>query len=632
LGNAQLWTASYSPVGDGTLTADDKDSARLSLGTGQAFFEKLFVFSRDGVSVRANGNWLSPRHPSPKQVLLGENRELIGEFVEVAAPKDPQGNWTIRNDGSQLIADVIVAGATGADGRLDEYSGLVYGAAQDATSEASLQAELGKAVLSTGDLRQVPTAIAAILEKIVPQAMTSIALADESRSGYLRVIHLPGTNEADSPEEIYLPIEGTPEGWVYIHRQPLLLSQIPIDEGRRRPQLRAEVRTGCWIPITRQKDVVGTLFVGSMQSSLSEQYVLAKLQGLSSQIAGAIEVYDNFRKILEISERLREEKRYLGEELRSGQTFEKIVSKSQELTLVLKQVETVARKDEMVLIFGEPGTGKDLIARSIHQLSSRQDQPFIKINCSAVPRGLERKLFGFEKNAFPGAVVRRLGRLELAHMGTLYLDEVGDLPLPLQARLVAALQERATQRLGGRVKIPINVRIVATTNRDLARLVREGEFHSDLYQILMANPIKLPPLRRRATDIPLLVNYFVNKHAKRTKKWIDSVPRETMAALCARQWPGNVRELENFIERAVLLTPGSTLHAPLAELQATPSEPEAPLDPNLEAVERRHILRVLKETKGVIGGPRGAAAKLGLKRTTLNSKLKKLGIQKKAYS
>jgi formate hydrogenlyase transcriptional activator len=617
------------------LTADDDGRARVLFAPGQAFFDKLFVFSREGISVWAGGRQLTPSEPAAKQVLIADHRELVGEFVEMSL--DGRGSpeehtFTIRTNGTHLVADVVLSGAAGLDGHLGHYSHLAGDVGSETSVEASLLLELSKAVLGSGDVRQVPAAVAAILESIVPGSLAMLSLYDDSRSKHLRVMRLSDAKEQEPSEEIFVSIDGTPEGWVFTHRKPLLMGQMPPEAGAPILQRRADVPFGCWIPLGRQKEAIGTLFIGTRDESPAEEVILPKLLKLSSQITGAIEIFNNFRKILELSEKLREEKRYLGEELRTGQNLEKIISKSQELALVLKQVETVAPRDEPVVIFGEPGTGKDLIARSIHQLSPRHDQPFIKINCSAVPRGLERKMFGFEKAAFPGAMARRLGRLELAHMGTLFLDEVGDLPLPLQARLVSALQQRETQRLGGRSKIPIHLRIVATTNRDLARLVRDGEFHSELYQILMANPIKLPPLRRRATDIPLLVNYFVNKHAKRMKKWIDSVPRETMAVLCAGQWPGNVKELENFIERAVLLTPGSTLTAPLAELQSADSEPDAPLDPNLEAVERRHILRVLKETKGVIGGPRGAAAKLGLKRTTLNSKLKKLGIQKKAYS
>jgi len=307
------------------------------------------------------------------------------------------------------------------------------------------------------------------------------------------------------------------------------------------------------------------------------------------------------------------------------------VGESRGLKTVLKQVETVASTDATVLILGETGTGKELIARSIHKISPRRDRTFVKLNCSAIPFGLlESELFGHEKGAFTGAISQRVGRLELAHMGTLFLDEIGDLPLELQPKLLRALQEKEIERLGGRRTIPVDVRLIAATNRDLAQMVKTGEFRSDLYYRLRVFPITLPPLRARTSDIPLLVNYFVNKHARRMNKPIQSITEETMAALVAWPWPGNVRELENFIERAVILTSGSTLRAPLGELESL--EGETPSERNFHAAEREHILRVLRECKGMIGGSGGAAEKLGLKRTTLNSKLRKLGIERSDYA
>jgi transcriptional regulator with GAF, ATPase, and Fis domain len=346
---------------------------------------------------------------------------------------------------------------------------------------------------------------------------------------------------------------------------------------------------------------------------------------LSGQIAGAIEIDESFRRILNSSDKLKEEKRYLEEELRSEKRFEKVIGRSDSFRNALEQIETVAPTDRTVLISGETGNGKELIARLTHQLSRRGDRIFVKLNCSALPMGhLERKFFGFEKGSFQGAISRRLGRLELAHMGTLFLKEIGDLPLEFQDKLLRALQQKEIERLGGHRTVPVDVRLIAATTRDLAKMVKAGEFHSELYHYLIDSHISLPPLRMRAEDIPLLSNHFVRMYAKQMNKWVDTIPRETMAVLCAWQWPGNVRELKNFIERSVILTEGSTLRAPLVELEATQ-------EPNFHAAERRHILRILRETNGVIGGPGGAAERLGLKRTTLNSKLKKLGIEKRAY-
>ena len=334
--------------------------------------------------------------------------------------------------------------------------------------------------------------------------------------------------------------------------------------------------------------------------------------------------------VRDISERLKvaEEKLYLEEELRLESNFEEIIGESAVLRRVLKQAGTVARTDATVLILGETGTGKELIARAIHNLSTRKDQTFVRVNCAAIPGGLlESELFGHEKGAFTGALMRKLGRLELAHHGTLFLDEVGDIPLELQPKLLRAIQEKEFERLGSSATIPVDVRLVAATNRDLEQMVKNREFRNDLYYRLRVFPISVPPLRERTEDIPLLAHYFVHKHARRMNRKIESIPPETLQALIAWPWPGNVRELENLIERTVILSRGSVLEIPLAELRvAMPGD--GSFDSSLQAAERAHILRVLRETRGVIGGPHGAAARLGLKRTTLNFKMRKLGISR----
>ncbi len=330
-------------------------------------------------------------------------------------------------------------------------------------------------------------------------------------------------------------------------------------------------------------------------------------------------------------ERRARENQYLEEELNTIHNFAEIIGESLGLKRVLKQVETVAATDVTVLILGETGTGKDLIARAIHNLSSRQGQTLVKLNCAAIPTGLlESELFGHEKGAFTGAISQKVGRLELAHRGTLFLDEVGDLPLELQPKLLRALQEKEFERLGGTRTIPVDARLIAATNRNLEKLVADREFRSDLYYRLRVFPITIPPLRERREDIPLLVRYFVSKHSRRLNRHIETIPPDIMKALTRWDWPGNIRELENFIERAVILSSGPALRAPLAELEM-PSSAPPPEDATLKSTEREHILRVLRETKGVIAGASGAAARLGLKRTTLNSKLKKLDIHRDDY-
>jgi formate hydrogenlyase transcriptional activator len=337
------------------------------------------------------------------------------------------------------------------------------------------------------------------------------------------------------------------------------------------------------------------------------------------------------REAEEALRRSEQENRYLEEELITTHQFDEIVGESSGLKRVLKQVEDVAPTDATVLILGETGTGKELIARAIHELSPRRDHAFVRLNCSAIPSGLlESELFGHEKGAFTGAIAQKVGRLELAHQGTFFLDEVGDLPLELQPKILRALQEKEFERVGGTRTIPVNVRLVAATNRDLAKMVNAGQFRSDLYYRLRVFPVTIPPLRERRDDIPILVRYFLGTHSKRMGRRIETIPAQTMQALLKWPWPGNIRELENFIERSVILSPGPVLRAPLAELEAV-EESAGPINGNLEAAEREHILRVLRECKGMIGGANGAAGRLGLKRTTLNSKMKKLGIKRRDY-
>jgi formate hydrogenlyase transcriptional activator len=306
--------------------------------------------------------------------------------------------------------------------------------------------------------------------------------------------------------------------------------------------------------------------------------------------------------------------------------FGDIVGRSAALAEVLKQVEIVAPTESTVLILGETGTGKELIARAIHTSSARSNRPFVKLNCAAIPSGLlESELFGHEKGAFTGAVAQRIGRFELADGGTLFLDEVGDIPLELQSKLLRVLQEQEFERLGSTRTQHVDVRLVAATNRNLEQMVPDKQFREDLYFRLNVFPIRIPPLRERAGDIPVLVRHYVEKYAQKMNKRIETISEETMAALCRHSWPGNIRELQNFIERAVILTPGDVLQIPVGDLKTS-----APVSPNssntLEELEREHILQVLRETGAVIGGPRGAAARLGMKRTTLLSKMERLGI------
>jgi formate hydrogenlyase transcriptional activator len=310
---------------------------------------------------------------------------------------------------------------------------------------------------------------------------------------------------------------------------------------------------------------------------------------------------------------------------------EEIIGESPALKELLRQVEIVAPTDATVLLQGETGTGKELIAHALHQRSARRDHPFVAVNCAAIPSGLlESELFGHERGAFTGAIAQKLGRFELAHQGTLFLDEIGDLPVELQPKLLRVLQEQAFERLGGTRSRRVDVRLVAATNRQLTPMVAEGTFRSDLYYRLNVFPIRIPSLRERPEDIPLLVCHFVHRYAQQLRKRIDTIPTEAMDALARYDWPGNVRELQNVIERAVILSPGPALRLALDELpQSRPTRESPAWVRTLAEVEREHILQVLRETHGVIGGPRGAATRLGVRRTTLMYRMEKLGIPRR---
>ena len=392
--------------------------------------------------------------------------------VAVAEGRFEEEGWRIRKDGSRFWANVIITALRGPDGRLIGFSKVTRDFTDRKRAEESLLLELSKAVLANPDIRQMLAAIEASVQRLLPHDYSAIALYDNS-DGRLHVQELSSASELPR-QEANLSLEGTPEGWVFTHQEPLLMDQIDTETiGAPPHQLKLGMKSGCWVPLNCRGDVIGTLFVGSRRENTFEQREMEMLLQAASKIAEAIELDHGFRRILDRSDKLKQEKRYLEEELRTEYNFEEIIGESQGLRIVLKQVETVAPADATVLILGETGTGKELIARAIHELSPRQDQTFVKLNCSAIPFGLlESELFGHEKGAFTGAISQRLGRLELAHMGTLFLDEIGDLPLELQPKLLRALQEKEIERLGGRRTIPVDVRLIAATNRDLAKMVK----------------------------------------------------------------------------------------------------------------------------------------------------------------
>jgi formate hydrogenlyase transcriptional activator len=382
----------------------------------------------------------------------------------------------------------------------------------------------------------------------------------------------------------------------------------------------------CDIPLISKSRMLGVLAVAKREQNAFDNGEVSFLIQVANQVAIAVENALAYGKIAELTERLAQEKLYLEEEIRGEMDFEGIVGQSSALRHVLNLVETVAPSDSTVLLLGETGTGKELIARAIHDRSRRKDRTFVKLNCAAIPTGLlESELFGHERGAFTGAISQKLGRLELADQGSLFLDEVGDIPIEIQPKLLRALQEREFERLGSTLTKKVNVRLVAATNRDLEQMIERREFRQDLYYRLNVFPIRIPPLRERPEDIPLLVRYFTQKYSRRMEKQIDSIPTAAMKKLAAWHWPGNIRELENFIERSVILTHTSALQLPLGEIGTNGTTP--PIPDSQEMLDRGEITRILKETKGKVAGPQGAAARMGIKRTTLISRMKKLGIE-----
>ena len=493
--------------------------------------------------------------------------------------------------------------------------------------------EVNNAVVSHLGLDDLFPAVSACLRKVIKHDGSSLVLYEPETRQY-RVQVLDFTKNTSFIEEGQAdPQCKGPSGVAITTRKPAVFTAQELKnmatESKVCERLLDEgVKSLCSIPLLAHDRVLGALNVGRRREDAFVQDDIDLLSQVAQQVAIAVENALAYRKITELKDKLAKEKLYLEEEIRTEQNFEEIIGESSRLKQVLKQVEIVAPTDSTVLIQGETGTGKELIARAIHNLSGRRERTFVKMNCAAIPTGLlESELFGHERGAFTGAIASKVGRFELAHQGTLFLDEIGDIPLELQSKLLRVLQEQEFERLGSTKTIRVDIRLVAATNHDLAAMVADKQFRNDLYYRLNVFPIVSPPLRGRQEDIPQLVRYFAQKFARRMNKHIETIPTDTMTALSRYHWPGNVRELENLIERAVILSQGTELHVPLPELKATAIEGTSFVT-TLEAAEREHIVRALQAAKWVIGGPSGAAVKLGMKRTTLQSRMQKLGISR----
>jgi PAS domain S-box-containing protein len=569
--------------------------------------DSLFALSPDAILLTDIDGVICDSNPQTAELFGYDQAELIGMRIEALLPErfrdrlhgyrenlnaDPCARpmgaamnlFCLRKDGTECPVDILFRTMQTSSGPIvlsfvrdtSEQKAAQEAMRQQAAETAMLQ--MSGALLAKLDARELLGVVSGSIRGLIPHDAATLALFDAA-TGMLRV-QILGSEGIDAPRsELRLPVTGTPAGEAFRTRQPFLLERM---EGSPGPTE-------------------------------------------------------------DPSERTKFERQVLEDEMNTDHRFEDIVGESSGLRNVLSDVAIVAPTDATVLIQGETGTGKELLARAIHRLSLRSERPFIKLNCAAIPPGLlESELFGHEKGAFTGAIARKLGRLELAQNGTLFLDEIGELPLDLQPKVLRALQEREIERLGGTRPIKVNVRLIAATNRDLARMVAEKQFRADLFYRLKVFPIFAPSLRDRVSDIPALVRHFVSIHSRHMGKTITIIPGATMDALMRWKWAGNIRELENFLERAVILTHGSVLYVPLAELEAVELETAEPHTKDEDrdartrftthaAAERQHIVNAMRETRGHISGKNGAAARLGLRRTTLNSKLKKLAIAKIDY-
>jgi formate hydrogenlyase transcriptional activator len=415
--------------------------------------------------------------------------------------------------------------------------------------------------------------------------------------------------------------------------------------------LREDLKSFCFLPLISRNRAIGVLVLGRLRDDAFTEDEIHFLEQIANQTALAVENALAYREIEDLKDQLSKEKLYLQDEIRTEMNFTEIIGKSPSLRRVLKLVERVAPTDSTVLIYGETGTGKELIARAIHDLSPRRSKPFVKLNCAALPTGLlESELFGHEKGAFTGAIAQRVGRFEVADSGTIFLDEIGEIPLELQTKLLRVLQEREFERLGSSKTLRTDARLIAATNRNLQAMVAEQKFRSDLFFRINVFPVHVPSLQQRDADIPMLVRHFTQQFSRRMNKVIDTIPSATMDALRRYQWPGNIRELQNMIERAVIISTGPVLSLDVADLKLAPassSQQKAPqqkasqasaaaaasdsktdgaLRDVLHQTERQKILEALQRCNWVVAGPKGAAAQLGTKRSTLQQKIRKLGI------
>jgi formate hydrogenlyase transcriptional activator len=626
---------SASKVG---LCIVDTDSRFLAINNTLAEMNGIPAAAHLGKTVReVLGDLAELVEPQFERVLATRQAVLNLEISTMLATRTEPGHWMehfipIKDAmGNVTQIGAVVVEITDQK-KLEESLRGVSETLREEKKRQHVLSEVSRALAAKWDVREGFPKISAYLRRILRQEYAALVLHDE-KSGLLirQAIDFPLRKKA--PGDADTNAAKDPGVKAFRERESLIFTRDDLQgfpSGTTEHLLAEGLKSLCCLPLLRPKGPMGVLVLGSTRADAFKTDDLMLLNQVAAQLAIALENARTAREVKELRSRLDQEKGYLEGEARAQLHFEEIVGESPALQEVLKSGRVVATSDATVLLLGETGTGKGLIARAIHRLSKRKDRGFITLNCAAIPTGLlESELFGHEKGAFTGAVNQKIGRLELADKGTVFLDEIGEIPLELQPKLLRVLQDHEFERLGGTRTIKVDLRLIAATNRDLARSVAEKEFRSDLFYRLNVFPIRMPSLRERREDIPLLVRYFVQKFARGMARTIETIPSEAMQALTNWDWPGNVRELENFIERSVILTDGTALRAPLVELQMESSD--SPED-SLEGTERELIIRVLRETDGTISGTTGAAHRLGLKRTTLQSKIQRLGITRRDFA
>ncbi|HEY4783494.1 MAG TPA: sigma 54-interacting transcriptional regulator [Chthoniobacterales bacterium] len=583
-----------------------------------------------------------------KKIRLGSSIR-----VPLITPHRPLGVFGIIRDTVNPFSEEEIS-FLGLIGRVVAFAlddGLNLRRAQHQNDQLQLLLNLTNRITSNLELRDLLRAVAANIREVIHAEGVTVSLQDAASEKFrVFAIDFPHGKGVLKEELLVRPSTAVKKALETL--RPVVSHTC---DGHEDIVVAEGLRAYCAIPLVNRGRALGILSILRTTEVPFSQENINFLSRASGQIAIAIENACAYHEISQLKDKLAQEKLYLEEEIRSEMSFENIIGNSPALKHVLELVETVATSDSTVLLLGETGTGKELIARAIHDRSRRKDRTFVKLNCAAIPTGLlESELFGHEKGAFTGAIIQKVGRMELADQGTLFLDEVGDIPIEIQPKLLRALQEREFERLGSTHTRRANIRLVAATNRDLEQMIAAREFRRDLYYRLHVFPIRIPPLQERKEDIPQLVSYFVQKFAKQMQKKIEAISPAVMKGLTAWDWPGNIRELENFIERAVIVTRGKSLEAPVGELRKTNTvafphaaqnsveqvagertdsqSDQTSVLTNMKKRQRDEIVRALTACNGRVGGADGAAARLGMKRTTFLSRMKKFGIYAKQYA